>query len=99
VASEDSTVKQCQISDGCELVEVTHENDDGENTEDGSGVLPNRSNPVSLLIDGDQHGETDHADLIDEQTLSSSTSRRTTQSFAPSAGPGKEPSLRPTWTP
>jgi hypothetical protein len=27
-------------------------------------VLPNRSNPVTLLIDGVQHGETDHADIM-----------------------------------
>ena len=50
--------------DECELVEVTH---DGESAEDGSGVLPNRSNPVALLIDSVQHSKTDHADLIDEQ--------------------------------
>jgi hypothetical protein len=33
----------------------------------GRDVKPNRSNPVTLLIDGIQHGETDHADLINEQ--------------------------------
>jgi hypothetical protein len=53
--------------DGCELVEVSHESDDGESTKDGSGVLPNCSNPVALLIDGVEHGETDHANLVNEQ--------------------------------
>ena len=53
--------------DGSELVEVSHEDDNGESTQDRSGVLPNRPNPVALLIDGVQHGETDHADFINEQ--------------------------------
>lgn len=48
--------------DGRELVEVSHKNDDGESTEDGSGFLPNRSNPAALLIDSVQH-----VDLINEQ--------------------------------
>ena len=53
--------------DRSKLVKVTHENDNGESTQNCSGILPNRSNPVALLIDGVQHGETDHADLINEQ--------------------------------
>jgi hypothetical protein len=43
------------------------EDDDEESTEDGSGVLPNRSKPVALLVDGVQQGETGHADLINKQ--------------------------------
>jgi hypothetical protein len=54
--------------DRSELVEISHKDDDGKSSQNRGGVLPKRSNPVALLIDSVQHGETDHADLVNEQS-------------------------------
>lgn len=55
-------------ADGGELVEVPHEHDDGKGTQHGGGVLRNRTDLAALFVDGVQHGQTDHADLVNKQS-------------------------------